>query len=146
MASKAPYIFLPVPKKPAKNTRMTPPPAAGSGYQNRGQYRTIEQERFASKFCALIRRGFAAILTYCKKSQRNQGAKFPQSAAASIVWCCPRHAPGFDEFALRILFYARCRAKEVKGARQRGELTIPFPQNYRKIARSGLVPRTGSGL
>ena len=56
------------------------------------------------------------------------------------------HAPGFDEFALRILFYARCRAKDVKGARQRGELTIPFPQNYRKIACSGLVPRTGSGL
>lgn len=56
------------------------------------------------------------------------------------------HAPGFDEFALRILFYARYRAKEVKGARQRGKLTIPFPQNYRKIARPGLVPRTGSGL
>ena len=26
------------------------------------QYRIMKQERFASKFCALIRRGFAAIL------------------------------------------------------------------------------------
>ena len=52
------------------------------------QYRIIGQERFASKFCALIRRGFAAILTYCKKSQRNQRTKFPQSAAALIVRCC----------------------------------------------------------
>ena len=52
------------------------------------QYRIIGQERFASKFCALIRRGFAAILTYCKKSQRNQGTQFPQSAAALIVRCC----------------------------------------------------------
>ena len=52
------------------------------------QYRIIRQERFASKFCALIRRGFAAILSYCKKSQRNQGEKFPQSAAALIVRCC----------------------------------------------------------
>ena len=27
-----------------------------------GQYRIIEQERFASKFCVLTRRGFAVIL------------------------------------------------------------------------------------
>ena len=27
-----------------------------------GQYRIIEQERFANKFCVLMRRGFAAIL------------------------------------------------------------------------------------
>ena len=53
-----------------------------------GQYRTIEQERFASKFCVLTRRGFAAILTYCKKSQQSQDSKFPQSAAALIVRCC----------------------------------------------------------
>ena len=56
------------------------------------QYRIIRQERFASKFCALIRRGFAAILSYCKKSQRNQGEKFPQSAAALIMRCCPSSA------------------------------------------------------
>ena len=53
-----------------------------------GQYRIIGQERFASKFCVLTRRGFAAILSYCKKSQQSQGTKFPQSAAALIVRCC----------------------------------------------------------
>ena len=31
-------------------------------YLNLGQYRIIEQERFASKFCVLTRRGFAVIL------------------------------------------------------------------------------------
>ena len=42
-----------------------------------GQYRIIEQERFTSKFCVLIRRGFAAILSHCKKAQRHQNIKFP---------------------------------------------------------------------
>ena len=54
------------------------------------QYRIIGQERFASKFCVLTRRGFEAILSYCKKSQQSQGTKFPQSAAALIVRCCPK--------------------------------------------------------
>ena len=76
-----------------------------------GQYRIIEQERFASKFCVLTRRGFAVILdvlpwnlgsadgTRARNRSQSQGTKFPQSAAAartelaqgaaaSIVRCC----------------------------------------------------------
>ncbi len=56
--------------------------------RNLRQYHIIGQERFASKFFVLTRRGFEAILSYCKKSQQSQGAKFPQSAAAFIVRCC----------------------------------------------------------
>ena len=56
--------------------------------RNLRQYRIIGQERFASKFFVLTRRGFEAILSYCKKSQQSQGAKFPQSAAAFLVRCC----------------------------------------------------------
>ncbi len=53
------------------------------------QYRIIEQERFASKFCVLTRRGFAVIRCITVKSQQSQGTKkFPQSAAAFIVRCC----------------------------------------------------------
>ncbi len=52
------------------------------------QYRIMKQERFASKFCALIRRGFAAILAVLQKITTKSGAKFPQSAAVLIVRCC----------------------------------------------------------
>ena len=76
-----------------------------------GQYRIIRQERFASKFCALIRRGFAAILSYCKKSQRNQGEKFPQSAAALIMRCClklmRRADPFFRWYHTRLTLFTR---------------------------------------
>ena len=64
--------------------------AASFPEKSLGQYRIIGQERFASKFCVLTRRGFEAILSYCKKSQQSQGTKFPQSAAALIVRCCPK--------------------------------------------------------
>ena len=75
------------------------------------QYRIIGQERFASKFCVLTRRGFEAILSYCKKSQQSQGSKFPQSAAAFIVRCClkkiirtcKRRNPHYRSFFLHIL-------------------------------------------
>ena len=39
------------------------------------QYRIIEQERFASKFCALIRHGFAAILDVLQKIVTKSGHK-----------------------------------------------------------------------
>ncbi|RHV85281.1 hypothetical protein DXB00_00135 [Butyricicoccus sp. OF10-2] len=34
------------------------------------QYRIIQQERFTSKFCVLIRRGFLQYFVYCKKSRQ----------------------------------------------------------------------------
>lgn len=39
------------------------------------QYRIMKQERFASKFCALIRRGFAAILAVLQKITTKSGCK-----------------------------------------------------------------------
>ena len=71
---------------PDSDFHFIPSPAAVSHILR--QYRIIGQERFASKFCVLTRRGFEAILSYCKKSQQSQGTKFPQSAAAFIVRCC----------------------------------------------------------
>ena len=39
------------------------------------QYRIMKQERFASKFCALIRRGFASILAVLQKITTKSGGK-----------------------------------------------------------------------
>ena len=64
------------------------------------QYRIIEQEWFASKFCVLTRHSFAVILdvlpwnfgsadgTRARNRSQSQDTKFPQSTAALIVRCC----------------------------------------------------------
>ncbi|WP_418371912.1 hypothetical protein, partial [Agathobaculum butyriciproducens] len=51
------------------------------------QYHIIEQERFASKFCVLIRRGFAAILDVLQKNATTSGRKISVKRRSLIVWC-----------------------------------------------------------
>ena len=71
------------------------PPCTNTFRKYYRQYRIIEQEWFASKFCVLTRHSFAVILdvlpwnfgsadgTRARNRSQSQGTKFPQSAAAA---------------------------------------------------------------